>query len=130
MNEIEVKLNRVAQGYLSKESAIGWFSSENEISQKEILQSLNLCIHQSHPTEAEIEKGISESGLKETYTPCVIMRSNNFMNARRKILGLPANEWVKSFTLWLYIFCIADARRRATDCKNGCDHWWHNLSKL
>ena len=130
MDEYEVTLNKIAQGQISKESGVKWFSLFSEIEQREVLGTLNRCIHQSHPDPSEIEIGIIESGLKETYTPCVIMRANNFNNARQKILNLPRNEWIKAFTLWLCIFTIADTRRRETDCKGGCEHWWHNLNTL
>lgn len=130
MNEFELIINKISQSFISREDGIAWFLGSSEEIQKDILSKLNLCLHQSHPNESEIEEGIVNSGLKETYTPCVILRSNNFTNARHKTLNLPSHEWGKVFTLWIIIFSIADTRRRKTECKDGCDHYWHNLEKL
>lgn len=130
MERYEVTINRIAQGEIPVEQGIEWFQGLPEEEQRDALRDMNLCIHQSHPRESEIEEGIRLSGLKESYTPCVIMRKNNFNNARAKVLALPSHEWLKAFRLWLAIFTIADGRRRSTDCRAGCDHWWHNLEKL
>ena len=130
MNEFELTINKISQSYISIEQGVEWFTNSSEEVQKDILSKLNLCLHQSHPYDSDIENGIITSGLKETFTPCVILRSNNFTSARHKTLNLPQNEWVKIFTLWIAIFCIADTRRRETECNGGCDHYWHNLDKL
>ena len=130
MNEFELTINEISQSCITKEDGLEWFLNSSEDDRKCILERLSRCLHQSHPHESEIEDGILNSGLKETYTPCVILRNNNFSDARYKTLNLPPNEWVKIFTLWMTIFSIADTRRRNTDCKDGCDHYWHNLEKL
>ncbi|WP_020413330.1 DUF5958 family protein [Microbulbifer variabilis] len=130
MERYEVTINRIAQGEIPIEEGIEWFKALPEEEQHKALRGMNLCIHQSHPRELEIEEGIKLSGLKETYTPCVIMRKNTFNSARAKVLALPSHEWLKAFRLWLAIFTIADSRRRSTDCQAGCDHWWHNLEML
>ena len=130
MNEFELTINKISQSYITKEDGLAWFLNSSEDDRKSILENLNLCLHQSHPYESEIEEGIFSSGLKETYTPCAILRSNSFSNARLKTLNLPPHEWVKIFTLWITIFSIADTRRRKTECRDGCDHYWHNLEKL
>ena len=130
MNEFELTINKISQSYISKENGVEWFLNSTEEMRKSILVILNLCLHQSHPNELEIEEGIIKSGLKQTYTPCVILRSNNFTNARHKTLKLPSHEWDKVFSLWITIFIIADTRRRKTECRDGCEHYWHNLGKL
>ncbi|WP_020413312.1 DUF5958 family protein [Microbulbifer variabilis] len=130
MDRYEVTINRIAQGEISIEEGIKWFKALPEQEKYKALRGMNLCIHQSHPRESEIEEGIKLSGLKGTYTSCVIMRKNTFNNARAKILALPCQEWLKAFKLWLTIFTIAGSHRRSTDCQAGCDHWWHNLEKL
>jgi hypothetical protein len=130
MEDYEVTINKIAQGIISSDYVNPWYLGLAENQQYEVLRTLNICIFQSHPAQEEIENGIKVSGLKDTYTPCVIMLKNNFRNARQKVLALPANEWHKSFRLWLAIFTLADTRRRETDCKNGCGHWWHNLDKV
>lgn len=130
MKEIELIINKIAQQIIPLEDGLDWFDSSTEEQQKEIMRTLDLCLHQSHPLHKEIEEGIKISGLKETYTPCVLMLKKSFNEARNKILKLPISEWRKSFILWVAIFSIADLRRRETNCKNGCEHEWHNLNRL
>jgi hypothetical protein len=123
LNALEVKVNKIAQEKISMEEAEKWFKKSNNIKKKEILKVLKLCLHQSHPSHEEIERGIKESGLKETYTPCVLMKKKKNLNeAIFKTYSLPEKEWMKTFALWIKIFSIADKRRRETDCKNGCSH--------
>ena len=40
---------------------------------------------------------------------------------------LTETELRKSFIIMLSIFKIADTYRRETECKNACNHEWHNL---
>ena len=130
MTEHELQINKIAQGLIDVQSGVEWFVSKSEENQKEILRSFQLILRQSHPRTNEISEGIKLSGLKPTYTPCVIMLKKTFAEACNNIQSLPHKENLKSFTLWLSIFSLADSRRRATDCKNGCTHEWHNINEL
>lgn len=130
MNEIELQLNRIAQGTISIENGASWFEYSNQDDRRKIMQCLDLFIQQSHPTNKEIEAGISLSGLKETFAPCVIVRNRPFYEARQKILQLQNIDKERAFQLFVSIFKVADTRRRETECKNGCSHEWHNLERL
>ncbi|MDX2935586.1 DUF5958 family protein [Streptomyces ipomoeae] len=44
-----------------------------------------------------------------------------------KIINLPQGERVKAFRLLVALLGVADERRRARFCVNGCSHAWHNL---
>ena len=105
------------------------FNEASDVEKETILREFYFILHQSHPTKADIEKGVELSGLKATYTPCVVMLKKPFSEACQKILVMPKNEWIKSFRLWVGVFSISDLRRRETDCKNGCSHEWHNIQK-
>jgi hypothetical protein len=60
------------------------------------------------------------AGLKPTLTPCVVVsRAPVPAKAFHKILSLPE--------LLLGLLTVADARRRATQCAQGCSHEWHHL---
>jgi hypothetical protein len=127
MNQTELIVNRIAQSKLPLDDGLEWFDNASSDEQREILRKFDYIFYQAHPTVDEVERGIATSGLKPTYTPCVIIASNHFNEARHKILAMPDHELPKAFRLWLSIFSIADGRRRATACKDGCDHEWHNL---
>jgi hypothetical protein len=66
--------------------------------------------------------------LKPTFTPCVLIRTAaQPEHALDRIAALPADERQKAFRLMFALYCIADTRRRQTQCKNGCSHEWHNF---
>lgn len=130
MNQYELQINKIAQGLVELQDGIDWFESSDLQSQKEINRSLGYFLLQAHPTRNEIDEGIASSGLKSTYTPCVLMAKKPLKDALYKILNLPENEWQKTFILMITIFSIADKRRRETNCSNGCAHEWHNIEKL
>ena len=130
MNDNELLLNKIAQGFVRVEDGIDWFNASDLDTKRNILQSLSVFLIQSHPTSDEVEKGIARSELKRTYTPCVLMVEKPFNEAVAKIRNLPENEWRIAFVLWLSIFSIADKRRRETECLDGCTHEWHNIGNL
>ena len=130
MNQRELQINKIAQGVIKLRDGINWFDACDLKTKREILQSLNSFLGQAHPSCKEVADGIKLSGLKSSYTPCVLMAKKPFNEAMSIIRGLPENESKKSFILWLSILSIADKRRRETDCSNGCTHEWHNLENL
>lgn len=127
MNEIELRINKIAQGLIERQDGIAWFESCDGDSQRFILKLFRYLLFQAHPTHSDVENGIQLSGLKPTFSPCVVMLRNPFKEACNKILAMPDHELVKAFRLWLAVLSLADQRRRETDCKNGCTHDWHNL---
>lgn len=127
MNNSELQLNKLAQGFVSLIDGVDWFNGSNLNTKKDILQSLSVILLQSHPTTEEVISGISRSKLKRTDTPCVLMVEKPFKEAVATIKNLPENEWQKAFVLLLSIFSISDKRRRETECLNGCTHEWHNI---
>ncbi len=127
MNQIEIAINKIAQGIIPIEDGMEWFASENEESKSEIMRALDLCIFQSHPNEEDIENGIEKSGLKETYSPCVLIRKKPFNDVRQKVLNMSGLDQMRSFKLLITVFGVADERRRNEQCIGGCTHDWHNL---
>lgn len=130
MNSIELKINKIVQGFISLNEGIEWFDNCDVKLRESILQSLSYFLSQSHPTQEEVVNGIKLSGLKQTFTPFVLMMTRPFSEAIDKIKNLPPNEWEKAFILFISIFSIADKRRRETTCLNGCTHEWHNIEYL
>jgi len=127
MRESELKINKLAQGLIPLEEGLEWYDISDAEYRENIMRALDLCVYQSHPTVEDIEEGIKLSGLKETYSPCVLVRKKHFNEARNKIIHMPELDQRRGFILLLSIFSVADERRRKTQCKGGCDHEWHNI---
>ena len=127
MNETELKINKLAQGLITLDEGLSWYDESDAESRNKIMRALDLCIFQSHPTNEDIEKGIKNSGLKESYSPCVLVRKKPFNEVRQKVLNMSEPDQRRSFILFLSIFSVADKRRRETQCKGGCAHEWHNI---
>lgn len=121
-------LNRVAQDRLPFAEAVRWFESLPETEQQKWLRTVALMCHQAHPHSEEIDPAISLAGLKPTFTPCVMIRAAvRPEHALDRMADLPAEERQKAFRLMFALYCVADTRRRQTQCKNGCSHEWHNF---
>ncbi len=127
MTEIEIKINKYAQNKLTYSEMLDWFEQFDLSLQKEIRDRLSMFIQQTHPTETLILKAIQSASIKETMTPVVIFKTQSLNVALNKIENLPDSELRKSFVIMLTLFKMADTYRRETDCKNGCNHEWHNL---
>lgn len=131
MHAHQLQLNRIAQGVLSEAAGNSWFEELSSVEQTEVLQDLAYVCHQAHPKPSEVPEAITRSGLKPTFTPCVMLKSVAIPeHAISRIISLPAEEHAKAFRLLLALFAIADTRRRETQCKGGCTHEWHNLATL
>ena len=128
MTEAEININKYAQSLLSESEIMIWFDGLELSQQNKTFDSLVMCFQQAHPTQEQIEQAIVIAPIKETMTPCVLLRTHSFINAIRKVKELPESELRKSTIILLSIFKIADTKRRETHCKNGCSHEWHNLN--
>jgi hypothetical protein len=121
-------LNRVAQGRLPFKDAVRWFESSPETEQPGWLRTIALMCHQTHPHHEEIGRAITLAELTQTFTPCVMIQAAaQPEQALDAIAALPAAERQKAFRLMFALYCVADTRRRQTQCKNGCSHEWHNF---
>ena len=127
MNERLLRINKIAQRMISFEEGVQWFDEAASEYRGKIMQALDICVWQSHPTVEDIEEGIRISGLKETYSPCVLIRKKPFNEVRQRILRMRELDQRRGFILLLSVFSVADKRRRETECVNGCTHEWHNI---
>ena len=128
LTNTELKINFIAQGIINKADGISWFKELPTEQRTQVLYDLAHICCQSHPKKEEVLVAITRAHLKPTFTPCVLLKLAKIPEkGLRKIATLPESEQIKSFRLMLALFSIADARRRATDCKDGCSHEWHNL---
>lgn len=92
-----ILLNQVAQSVRSFDEIRQELALINELDRGEWLADLIYAVGQSHPTVNDVDRALTVSGLKLTYTPCVLLRSQPIREALAKIHSLPADETEKSF---------------------------------
>lgn len=119
-----IYLNQIAQGINSIEDGVIALEKLPEKMRLKTLHSLHVMLTQAHPTEEEVEPAIEKAALtcySPPWTPSYdedIFGNILFENFRKE-------EQVKFFRYGMALFQIADARRKITQCKNSCTHWWH-----
>lgn len=118
----EVILNELAQGLRSVDAGVEWFKGLSEGDQRKVVHALVLFCGQARAREEDVPESIARSGIRPTHTPAVMLTKWRF-----GMEALPAYELTKSFRLLVALFSIADIRRRALHCADGCGHAWHNL---
>ncbi|MFF9013142.1 DUF5958 family protein [Streptomyces sp. NPDC014870] len=119
----EVILNELAQGLRSTAEGVEWFENLSEDDKRKAVHALVLFCGQARAREDDVPESIARSGIRPTHTPAVMLTKWRFGMAQ-----LPEYELTKSFRLLVALFSIADSRRRALYCVDGCGHEWHNLS--
>lgn len=127
--DIEIMINRISQNIVTIDNGIVWFESFDSIKQLDIIRKLHYVIIESGVQNEDVELAISNSGLKKTFTPCVLLRNGDFRIQVAKLLKLPINEYRKIFILLISLFSITDGRRFEKVCQGKCNHWWHNYIK-
>ncbi|MFJ8490508.1 DUF5958 family protein [Streptomyces sp. NPDC094038] len=83
---------------------------------------VQFCV-QARATESDVPEAIARSGIRPTYTPTVMLTRWRLNMAR-----LPSYDLPRAFRLLVALLAVADTRRRARDCVEGCRHAWHHLA--
>ncbi len=122
--KLELLINKYGQDIINNEILLSIFNNFDSVVKKEFLNDFLFLICQSKPLNADIDVSINESGLKSTYTPCVLLKKGLNMSNLQKIINLPENELSKAFLLLLSLFRIA-YRRRFLQEKNNPNKWWY-----
>lgn len=128
MTERDIILNELAQGLRPMPQGVEWFDALTPEEQSETLRFLcHHCVQARAATEDGPE-GIHRAGLRPTHTPAVLITRGRIDDQLGKIASLtPLDERRKAFRLLVAVLAIADERRRARFCSDGCGHWWHDL---
>lgn len=127
ISDIDRTLNLIVQGKMIEGYIGEWFMAlPAETKQAILFRIVFLCL-QAGATDQDAKNAIIASGLKKTYTPCILLSVGNIKMQLSKIVNLPESEWLKAYKLIMALMKIADDRRRNTECRNGCTHWWHQL---
>ena len=131
-----ILINKYGQGLVVIDELKEGFSNYGLIDKRKYLTELKGLIGQSKPTDIDIEPAILTSGLKPTYTPCVLLGKGVASHNLEKLIKLPENELNKVFLLLLSLFKVAYQRRFSIE-KNHPDKWWYwdlsdemNISKI
>jgi hypothetical protein len=120
----ELLLNKYGQGIVDISELILIFNNYNILNKKEFLNELLFMIQQSKPLETDVEIAISNSKLRSTYTPCVLLKKGIDMNNLTKIINLPEDELEKVFILLTELFKIGYNRRFFLE-RNDPNKWWY-----
>ena len=124
----EILINQYGQGVISHEILVNIFENLAEEEKKVFLGELLNLIIQSKPLDIDIDDAIVQSGLKVSYTPCVLLKKGISQHILEKIISLPDNESLKSFILLLSLFKIAYNRRFQKERGNANKWWYWDLS--
>lgn len=122
--EDEILVNKFGQGLVAIEQLTEDFSLLEVFEKKEFLSEFLYLIMQSKPKNEDIDPAILESGLKATFTPCILLKKGIANHDLEKLTNLPENELKKAFVLLLSLFRIAYKRRFAEE-KNNPNKWWY-----
>ena len=122
--EYEILINKYGQGLVTSQLLLLIFEGLEVASRKNFLNDVLFLVQQSKPNNDDIEPVIFESGLKQTYTPCVLLRKGVANHNLEKLVKLPENDLNKVFLLFLNLFKKAYQRRFLKE-KNHPDKWWY-----
>lgn len=127
MDASRLVLNELAQGFRPIDQGVDWFVGLSHAAQFEVLRDLaEFCI-QARATSEDGPASIQRAGIRPTHTSAVLISRGRIDGQLRKIINLPQDERVKAFRLLVALLSVADERRRANFCANGCSHFWHHL---
>ncbi|MBK8252959.1 MAG: hypothetical protein IPK82_09850 [Polyangiaceae bacterium] len=123
--ELDILINQVAQGHVG---ALNAWSEISTLSMEEIrgaLRRVNALAQQAGIVESDIPEALMKSGVKPTRTAAVLVQKGSLGVQLARITTLPNADLRDGWLISLALLSIADARRRATKCKESCLHWWH-----
>lgn len=122
--EQEIQFNQFGQGVYEETKLIGQFESLDIESKRSMLRDVENLIMQSKSTIDDIDKAISKSRLKPTFTPCIVIKKGLNYGNFQKIISLPENELTKAFRLFIYLFKEGYHRRYLKE-KEDPNKWWY-----
>ena len=120
----EISVNQYAQGLINSKVLRNKFDSLNTEQKRGFLTDLIHLIIQSKAINEDIPISISNSGLKQSFTPCVLLSKGVSDENLYRIARLPEDELNKVFDLFLSLFAIAYNRRYQEE-KNSPNKWWY-----
>ncbi len=120
----EILINQYAQELVSINLLVDWFTMLEGDKKRERLNDLIHLIIQSKANNDDASIAINKSGLKTSFTPCVLLQKGVTNDNLYRIVKLPDNELNKVFNLFISLFSIAYKRRYEVE-KNDPNKWWY-----
>ncbi|MDP2455371.1 MULTISPECIES: DUF5958 family protein [unclassified Kaistella] len=132
MGKLEKQINLIAQNKIDFDEGQNLIIKSLEFDFNvtfEILKNfiLNSIPNKSNYFSDSYQKAIISIPLKQTFTPIIILNKFSVKDAFKRLSELSESEYEKIIISLLWIFKITDTERRQTECKNGCEHYWHNI---
>ena len=133
MTTLEKQINLIAQNKTEFDEGQELILKNSEFDFNETFEILKNHIFNAIPNKSDYnsdsyQKAIVSIPIKQTFTPIIILNKFSTNNAFKKLSELPESEYEKIIISLLWIFKITDTERRETECKNGCGHYWHNIT--
>lgn len=126
--EEQILINKFGQGLIDTTQLSYAFSQLNVSEKRIFLNNIHNLILQSKPVGDDIEVSIKDSGLRLTYTPCVLLRKGVENHNITRIIQLPEEELNKVFLLLLHLFKAAYQRRFKLVMNSPYKWWYWDLS--
>ena len=132
MGKLEKQINLIAQNKIDFDEGQNSIIKSLEFDFNETFEILKNFILNSIPNKSNYcsdsyQKAIISIPLKQTFTPIIILNKFSVKDAFKRLSELSESEYEKIIISLLWIFKITDTERRQTECKNGCEHYWHNI---
>lgn len=122
----EIFINQFVQQLHTADVMEAWFSDRDHADKREVILNLLNMVIQAHPTDEEIELAVCQLGKENSPSAVKLMnRRKPYRIYGCELADLPEKELKTAFLLLLTVFALADTRRKLTECKDGCHHWWH-----
>jgi hypothetical protein len=133
MTTLEKQINLIAQNKTEFDEGQELILKSSEFDFNETFEILKNYIFNAIPNKSDYnsdsyQKAIVSIPIKQTFTPIIILNKFSTKNAFKKLSELSESEYEKIIISLLWIFKITDTERRKTECKNGCEHYWHNIT--
>lgn len=121
----DILINQYGQNLVLIEVLVDGYKILAPSDRRIYLYHLITLIIQSKCEDLDISQAIENSCLKETLTPCVLLKKGGvkYYNLK-KIVELPDYELEKALILLLNLFKIGYNRRFQKE-KNNPDKWWY-----
>ncbi len=123
--QIELLLNRTANGLVALESAAWWYAHCSPAARVRVFAVLMRMVRAAEPTSEDAEAAVDAIELDDTHPVRKLLHWEPLESGLQQ-MGVQAREHrLDAFKAVMLTFRNADLRRRETECREGCEHWWH-----
>ena len=120
-----ILLNQATQGVRPVSMFSAWFEALPQDRRRLVLEKFAEMIRHARPLESDGTAAVENSGLKSSLTPCVVLAKGANRTQLTKLCSLPKSEQGIVLVLFVFLFRIADQRRRDKEQGSSERHWWH-----